>query len=306
MTAPRFYLINCPGVHNDMWNAVSYLIDGAIKTSLQLLPVFLVIRLLSDEFMNRYNGVVDFKRHIKTIFETAIIVCFLYNYKWSLEIFDKFINLIAIAKIEVIEETLANVDTGFQLKNMAGQIMKKLANLLPNYVFAFTQEGAVMVMHYLKTILLMIASTIGPFAATLSLLPGLFRKSFSNWSRHYVNVSCWTITLNILAVLTETHRKIFAASQETGGTSANALISIVLLITIFLTPTITSYFVGGTVLPNLSGITRTVTKAGSKLLSGAPKGLAQGAKAISSATNGFVQGIKSMGKMISKSRHFDK
>jgi hypothetical protein len=227
MTPHSFYLTNCPGVHNDMWNAVSYLIDGAIKTSLQLLPIFLIIRLFSDEFINRYNGVVDFKKHVKTMFETVVIVCFLYNYKWSLEMFDKFINLIAIAKIEVIEETLANVDNSSNWKDILGQIMNKVKNFLPNYIFAFTQEGAIMVMHYFKAVLLMIASTLGPFAVTLSLLPGPFRRGFPNWSRHYVNVSCWTITLNILAVLIETHRKVSSLSAELGAVPANTLISIV-------------------------------------------------------------------------------
>lgn len=296
MTPNSFYLVNCPGVHNHMWNAVSYLIDGAIKTSLQLLPVFLVIRLSTDEFMNRYNGVVDLKKHVKTIFETVVIVCFLYKYKWSLEIFDKFISLIAIAKIEVIEEALANVDSGSQWKNIIGQVMKGISNFLTKYVFACTQQGAIMLMHYFKTILLMIASTLGPFAVTLSLLPGPFRKGFSNWSKHYINISCWTITLNILTVLTEAHRKAYAKSQGIGETSANVLMSIVLFFIIFLTPTITSYFVGGTIIPNISIITKAATEAGKKLFSG----VKAGANLLGSATSGIAKGIKSIGKALKR------
>ena len=120
----------------------------------------------------------------------------------------------------------------------------------------FTHGGAVIFMRYVRVVSLLIMMQFGPLAALFSLLPGPFRRSFSIWSRGYVNITCWAITLNILWVFAKTFSGISWMQSVTEGfgveTLAHTLLSLILLVAIFLTPAWTSKFVSSATLPNLS------------------------------------------------------
>ena len=94
-------------------------------------------------------------------------------------------------------------------------------------------------MHYIKSVFLLILALLGPFATLFSLLSGPFRGSSKTWSRGYMHVSCWTITLAILDVLLAT----FQATVTQG--EYRLLLSFVLFIATFFVPTWTAKLIGG-------------------------------------------------------------
>ena len=130
-------------------------------------------------------------------------------------------------------------------------------------------------MHYIKAISLLVLATIGPVAALFSLLPGPFRSSINTWSKGYINVSCWTITLTILDALSNNF-----ASYSKGPEFSQALLSFVIFIMAFFTPTWTSKLIGGVNLGNVAaGLGTSPAKIGTSLSIGA-KGSIAGVKGI--------------------------
>jgi len=88
-----FYLKTCNGLHEVMWQTTSLIIDQVLSLSWKLFPFFLLIRFIWDEAMNRYQGVMDIKVHVKTLFVAILVAFFLAHYKWTLERFDDLIHV---------------------------------------------------------------------------------------------------------------------------------------------------------------------------------------------------------------------
>jgi hypothetical protein len=125
----------------------------------------------------------------------------------------------------------------------------------------------IIAMKYARSVLLMMASVFGPIA-TLTYF--LNRNGFSNWSRSYLNISCWGITLNVFEGIAHAHKKAAIASM---GDLHFLLGSISIAFLIFMTPTITSWFIGNAVLPNLAPVANFVSKGLSLGLSFASQAL---------------------------------
>ena len=136
-------------------------------------------------------------------------------------------------------------------------------------------------MHYIKSVSLLILSLLGPFAALFSLLPGPFKASFKTWSKGYVNVSCWTITIAILDMLTTAFR------STTGQEAHQIVLSFVLFITTFFIPTWTAKLIGNVNLGNVAA------------------GVGTGIAGISKAYTGVRQAYKE-GKNLFKSNRENK
>ena len=147
-------------------------------------------------------------------------------------------------------------------------LFQKLVDSFSKVLGLLSHGVAVALMHYVKAVSLLVVVQFGPLAALFSLLPGPFKRSFSVWSKSYVNITCWTITLNIFWVLSKTFStasliKAGGIGAPFGETLGYTCLSIVLFVAIFLTPTWTSKFIGGVLVPNMTtGLSLAAGKVG--------------------------------------------
>ena len=264
-----FILPSCPGVPDSMWVATSSMIDVITKKCWRLFGVFLAVKFISDAWVELAHGKFELRTHVKTVFQAMMIGVFLAYYKSLLMFFDHFIDSLCVfdqealcASIERIQDRLPN----YEPRQSAGQswflVIKLLAKMVldffPKLVALLTHGGAVALMHYIKVIALLVTSQFGPLAALFSLLPGPFKRGFATWAKSYLNITCWTITINIFWVLTKAFSTTSFWIESSTATSlleeglGHALFSIVLFIAIFLTPTWTSKFIGGAITANVA------------------------------------------------------
>lgn len=102
------------------------------------------------------------------------------------------------------------------------------------FISLFTHMGLVMFMKNLRTMLLLVTSTLGPFAAVLSMVPA-FSGSLARWLKSYIGISAWIITLNVFECIAQTSQGPFGAATGFG---------LILAVSIILTSTFTSMFIG--------------------------------------------------------------
>ncbi|MHB9146896.1 MAG: hypothetical protein ACYC2U_00265 [Candidatus Amoebophilus sp.] len=304
-----FYLSTCEGLHEFMWQTTASIINWVISICWKAFPFCLFIRLASDEATNRYNGVIDFKVHLKTIYTAILIAYFLANYKRILESFDEFINIFHFSEPESLKimgksapEAQQTNDSLPWYKNITDRLSKEgniILQYLSDQAAGYLSAGAykihkafIYIMHYAKVYLLLLTALIGPIAAVGTLLPTFIRTNFSTWARSYFNIACWGIVLNIFKAFAEAHRRAAESSSGFIDTGAYTFSSAILVICILLTPTITSQFIGSAITPNLANIAHHATTKGSKLLSRSIGGLTKGvAKTMGGVSRGVSKGI---------------
>lgn len=112
-------------------------------------------------------------------------------------------------------------------------------------------------MHYVKAISLVITSLLGPFAAVFSLLPSVFKHTFSTWAKSYVHLTFWTVILNIFSILSKSlvtlsiSLKSDAAAASFKQDTGSTFLSFILFFAIFLTPVWTSKLISGAVVASI-------------------------------------------------------
>jgi hypothetical protein len=253
-----FYLSSCEGIPNAMWQYISNLITLSLSTCEKILPVAFLARLIYDEVQNRRKGVIDLRVHASTIFTTILIFVFFKNYKWCLEALDGLIQAFYFyVPVELNADQAAD-----QAGKWATFIKKLKANLeifnpsnWSTLLLAKLQEYSILAMQYFRAILLLIASIFGPIA-TLTYF--INRNGFSSWLGSYLNLSCWGITLNVFEGIVHAHK----SAAITSGTGSISFVvgSAVIAFLIFMTPTITSQFIGNAILPNLAPVVNFVSR----------------------------------------------
>ncbi|NEJ83401.1 hypothetical protein GR268_43825 [Rhizobium leguminosarum] len=134
---------------------------------------------------------------------------------------------------------------------------KVIFDFVPKMLAMVSHKGVVQLMHAIKVMVLIPTILLGPLSAILSFLPGPFKKSFSNWSKSYINITSWAITLHIFSVLTKFYgfssfwMKTGSKASLAGEAIGHIVFSIGLFIAILLTPTFTSKFLGSAVVANV-------------------------------------------------------
>ena len=253
-----FILPSCYGLPEAIWIAASAMLDTILTKCWALLGAFLVIKLLVSAWGDVGEERFSLRTYLKILFQGLLIALFLTYYKTFLMTFDYFIDSICVFDSDVFQPTK-------ELKEPSGSawfgfLKSPIQTLLDNWaqwLVLFTHGGAVKLMHYVKSVTLLVLLQFGPLAALFSLLPGPFKQSFSTWSKSYLNVSCWTITLNILWVLSNSFSRVAIEtagnpSSLLGEKMAYTMLSLVLFIAIFLTPTWTSKLINGVNPANLT------------------------------------------------------
>lgn len=299
-------LPSCAAIPRSMWIATSAMLDEMIPKCWKLLGAFVTIKMLWDAFSDIDNGRISLHVHIKTLFQTLCIAVFLAYYKSFLMVFDYFIDClciqtsgqsIAMDKLKAMEEGIYRPSRGiFGGLLILVRLAKLLLSCILPAICVLSHGGAIMLMHYVRVVSMIILMQFGPIAVVFSLLPGPFKQSFHTWIRGYINVSCWAITLNILWVFVNAFgtaswlivggRTVSITESVAVESVAHALLSIVLFIAIFCTPSWTSKFVSSANLPNLlAGIGLLAGKLllGTKVSPGAQKMIAKSTKAGKSA-----------------------
>jgi hypothetical protein len=277
-----FALPSCPGIPDSMWIAVSSMITVVTKRCWSLLGAFITIRLLVDAIFDVSQGQFTLVPYARTLLHAFFIASFLTYYKPLLVFFDGFIESLCNVEEIVFSEALFNqgkdrITDYFEDKSFFSWvdiIVKNLVELLPKTLFLLTHSGAIHAMHYLKAVTLLIITCVGPFAAVFSILPGPFKKGWPVWAHSYVHVTCWTITLNIFMALTKAFNFGSLMTEPRSGSTffseiiGQAVLSFVLLIAIFLTPTWTSKFMGPAVIAPLGSILNQIlTRVGTSVVS---------------------------------------
>ena len=188
------------------------------------------------------------------------IAVFFTYYKTFLMTFDYMIDSICFFKPEVMQQTASHTE---KVAREEGKLIKWLIKIISygGNLFLFTQQGVTYFMHYIKSVSLLILSILGPLAALFSLLPAPFNASFKTWSKGYINVSCWSITLAILEVLAN------AFQATTGYEGYRVMLSFALFIMTFFVPTWTARLIGNVNLGHVAagigtGVGKTYTGVG--------------------------------------------
>lgn len=238
-----------------MWLVASGMLDTIIKRCWMLLGAFVVIKMIVSAFMDLGEERSSLGTQFRILAQAFLIAVFLNYYKTCLMTFDYMIDSLCFLKPEVIQQTASNAERISSGGNTITQwIIKRTGEFFLSFL---TQKGMIKFMHYIKSVSLLILAIIGPFAALFSLLPGPFQASFKTWSKGYINVSCWTITLVILEVLVATF-------QATIGQDGYEIpLSFVLFIMTFFVPTWTAKLIGNVNLGNVAaGVGRGIADIG--------------------------------------------
>lgn len=239
-----FILPSCYGIPESMWLAASNVLNAILSKCWMLLGAFVVVKMIASAFMDIGEERFSIRTQFRILGQAFLIAVFFIYYKVFLMTFDYMIDSLSSFK----EEAMLQIDT-----YVKPEISKKstipswfpIKSAISQFIL-YIQEGPSLFMHYIKSVSLLILSLLGPFASLFSLLPGPFKGSFKTWSKGYINVSCWTITLAILEVLT-------AAFKATlGEENWQIRLSIVLFIMTFFVPTWTSKLIGSINLGNVA------------------------------------------------------
>lgn len=234
-----FILPSCYGLPESMWLMASSMLDIILKKCWLLLGAFVVIKMLVSAFGDVGEERFSLRTHLNILFQALLIAVFFTYYKTFLMTFDYFIDSLCIFDGSVLRTKINSIEKA------EGSIIKRfLLDYLKEAMVFATQEGAVKFMHYIKSVALLVLSQLGPFAALFSLLPGPFSASFKTWSKGYINVSCWTLTLAITDML--------VSGLQINSEESQVILSCVLFIVTLFTPTWTAKLISGVNIGNLA------------------------------------------------------
>ena len=164
-----------------------------------LLGASVVIKMIASAFMDMGEERFSIRTQFRILAQAFLIAVFLTYYKTFLMTFDYMIDSLCFFKPEMMQQPVRNTES---IASGGNTITRWIIRQTGDFFLSFlTQKGMIKFMHYIKSVSLLILAILGPFATLFSLLPGPFKSSFKTWSRGYINVSCWTITLAILEVL---------------------------------------------------------------------------------------------------------
>jgi hypothetical protein len=254
-----------------MWIVVSAMLQVMIKMCWKVFGTFMLIKLLWEGFMDMSSGTLDLRTHIKTLSHALLVAIFLTHYKFIIMYFDNFINAFCIDQKELatqIGDYLKGSAEQYQEEYQAFKegkswfavvknFFKVIFDFVPKMLALVSHGGVVQLMHAIKVMILIPTIILGPLSAVLSFLPGPFKKSFSNWSKSYINITSWAITLHIFSVLAKFYgsssfwMKSKDATSIAIGSMGHIVLSIGLFIAILLTPTFTSKLLGSAVVANV-------------------------------------------------------
>jgi len=258
-----FVLFSCAGIPDSMWAATSVMLEASTKRCWRLLGAFLAFKMLSEAFTSLQSERLSVRPQLKALFEAFLIALWLAYYKPLLMQLDELVMSLSFFEEEVMSQ--ARERASLPVKKIEGWLgwFQMLSGFLQGWVekcakglFVLSHSGAVALMRYVRAVSVLISVQLGPFSALLSLLPGPFRKSFSLWSRSYVQLMSWHIVLDVLAMLSRAFAEASKAQAEgaalaLGEHLSYSCLSIVLFVAIFLTPTWSGQLVSGGAVGNL-------------------------------------------------------
>lgn len=254
-----FILPSCYGIPETMWLAASHILDAILRQCWMLLGAFVVVKMIVSAFMDLGEERFSLGTQFRILGQAFLIAIFLTYYKTFLMTLDYMIDSLCFFKPEVIQKTVKQAEENMSTGEIS-IIQWLFRKMKASKLFLGTQKGLSYFMHCIKSVSLLILALLGPFATLFSLLPGPFRGSFRTWSRGYINVSCWTITLAILDTLLATFQSTVTQAEY------RLLLSFVLFISTFFVPTWTAKLIGGV---NLGNIAAGVGAAPGKAITGA-------------------------------------
>lgn len=250
-----FILPTCHGLPDAIWITSSEMLDVMLKKCWLLLGSFVVIKMLVSALSDVGAERFSLRTHLNILFQALLIAVFFTYYKTFLMTFDHFIDGLCVFN-RITFQTTQEMPTKHAWLN---SILRGLLDFYNDFLLLITHAGAVKLMHYIKSIILLVLLQFGPLAALFSLLPGPFKQSFNTWVKSYLYVSCWTLTLAIMDVLANSFR--FLKEDAV----AYPILYLVLYIAIVLTPSWTAKLISGASTVNLlSGIGMTVGKVSSQ------------------------------------------
>jgi hypothetical protein len=281
-----FALPSCPGIPDAMWLSASSIINFGTTICWYLFGISLAINLAYGTYEDILNEKLNIRRLAKTLSKAMLIGLFLSNYKTILMFFDQFISTVFVFGDEPLYEAyktlkekdkLAEYHKNFSFFSPIRLLITGIFSFLPKMISLFTHQGAINFMHYVKAISLVITSLLGPFAAVFSLLPSVFKHTFSTWAKSYVHLSLWTVILNVFYILSKSLTSLSisiksdAADASFKQNTGSTFLSFILFFAIFLTPVWTSKLINGAVVANIGSalhsgfkLLRDITKFRSK------------------------------------------
>lgn len=240
-----FVLPSCYYIPESMWLVVTAMLDAILNRCWILLGAFVVIKMLVSAFVDLGEDCLSLASQIKIVAQTFLVAVFLIYYKTFLMTFDYMIDSLCFFKSEVVGEVREEAENEKVWLGWLLRRVNRIVGFVGSALFFLTQQGASAFMQYVRSVSLLVLAVLGPLSALFSLLPGPFKASFSTWSRGYINVTCWTITLAIIDILEE------AFTFATNMSIPSTLLSAALFVVTFFVPTWTAKLISSVELGNL-------------------------------------------------------
>lgn len=250
----KLIIPSCIGIPDLMWQITSASLIQIKSICLKLLVLVVTLRILIDFYNDIMDSQISLRKYIKLIFSTIMIILALKYYEEIIIFQDKIVTTIFnidISKFEISN----NPNTELSLFKLPSILLKIFTRTITKLFFLFTHKGALLLMYYLRSILLVISVHFGPIAMILSFLPGPFKNSFKIWVKSYLYVSSWIITLKLLEALSKALLNPNLTNE--GASFSHNLLSLIFFFLIFLTPAITSKIFGIVNYPNLGNAVST-------------------------------------------------
>lgn len=246
-----FILPTCPGIPDAMWIASGAYITWMQGFALTLLYTGFLTQLLFTGLSESTNGRVNILGYLKLLGRTFGLTLFIIYAKRIFFTFDVFIDLLCPRSMDLlhqVNEAAKLVDTTKVLGFLGG--LKAILGMILNGAVLFTVEGAIILVNYFKSILLIFLCVTSNISAGLTLFP-FFSKSFNTWMKAYITVSFWTLTLEVFSVInTSSYITDTFSEQEP---LSQFILSLVMFFAVLMTPAWTSMFINSVATPNLIG-----------------------------------------------------
>ena len=246
----KFKIPSCVGIPDSMWEISTNSIYQIKQICLKALVIVIILKFLTEGINDTIDGQLSLKKPIKIISMLLLSIIALMHYEQFIMYMDKIIT--NVFNIEISKSELRTVEIKeTSLLKFPKILIKMLLNNIARYFFLFYHKGAIMLMYYFRSVILIITAHFGPISIIFSFLPGPLKSSFKTWLKSYLYVSCWAITLKILTAISRALTEI-PLNNEGSELSYN-LLSFVFFFIIFLTPALTSKFFGFASYANLGG-----------------------------------------------------
>ncbi|MEL6413054.1 MAG: hypothetical protein AAFQ08_02935 [Bacteroidota bacterium] len=187
------------------WAAMTQITNHLLEVSLHLLPLFWLMRFVSDYTQGFLGEELTLKTLFKSLYSGMGLLLVLSAYPQLMEILEHLVGAIIdhINEKARVDRMLENyyVFLGAPLGRLCIPFWSNIPSLLTiikRFIFEFGIPFMRYYLIYLRGYMLIFSTQVGPLAIALSILPGRSAAALQTWFGMHCSLLCWGITMAIL------------------------------------------------------------------------------------------------------------